>query len=504
MSSISDATYPPHNYPPILSPNRAIPPGAAYLESSGRSTKTNSIGTRTSDADHCGPSVGSHTPFINPATEYEPIEEDTMGELYGRGETPKHSSGPSHGRRSSAGRRQSLVSTRTTKSHVSSLISKISRTIGRKQPASKPLPPVPSVPSNFRDSDYRKFEDSMPLPQLANRADVLSKMLARGRRPDSDYSSSNPTPVARVGDRWNGISQTLGSPGSHWPTIPEESSYGYRSEEKLATSNRPVGFWDRLITRFGKKKIIVTLIVVAALLIILAVLLGVLLRDKPTLPKCPTGKTGTDCDIGMFTLALPSPWCLNDITLADLSAITVHLASSCVCVGGSSSMCVAQGLLDILPATNSAFTTNFTTEDVTDSLFYAMGSPPDNNCAYQAILVDTGSKLRASAFPARTAWARSALLWNLIQTTDTSSTSYIQTFLEKTDFTPLGSDSAVDKSGYQISSNGFVFDFAEMAVSFNNVSWVSDSQVTSDEASRVTDSLSKVLDRMYSNAFGEF
>lgn len=167
-------------------------------------------------------------------------------------------------------------------------------------------------------------------------------------------------------------------------------------------------------------------------------------------------------------------------------------------------MCVAQGLLDILPATNSAFTTNFTAGDVATSLFYAMGAPPNNNCAYQAILVDVGSKLRASAFPVRTAWARSALMWNLIQTTDTSSTSYIQTFLEKTDFTALGSDSAIEKSGYQISSTGFVFDFAEMAVSFENVSWKSDSQVPSDQASRVTDSLSGVLDRMYSNALGEF
>ena len=167
-------------------------------------------------------------------------------------------------------------------------------------------------------------------------------------------------------------------------------------------------------------------------------------------------------------------------------------------------MCVAQGLLDMLPSTNTAFTTNFTTTDVATSLFYAMGAPPDNNCAYQAILVDVGSKLRIGTFPARTAWARSALLWNLIQTTDTSSTSYIQTFLGKTDFESLGSDSAVDKPGYQISSSGFVFDFAKMNVSFESVSWKTDSQVSSDEASRVTDSLSGVLDQMYSNALGEF
>jgi hypothetical protein len=158
----------------------------------------------------------------------------------------------------------------------------------------------------------------------------------------------------------------------------------------------------------------------------------------------------------------------------------------------------------MLPATNSAFTTNFTTEDVVNSLFYAMGAPPDNNCAYQAVLVDTGSKLRVGTFPVRTAWARSALLWNLIQTTDTSATSYIQNFLQKTDFTPLGSDGPVDKSGYQISSSGFVFDFAKLAVSFESVSWKDNSRVPNSEALKVPDGLSVALDRMYSNALGEF
>ena len=175
-----------------------------------------------------------------------------------------------------------------------------------------------------------------------------------------------------------------------------------------------------------------------------------------------------------------------------------------MCIGGSSSACVAQGLLDLLPATNSAFNVNFTTQDVAISLFDAMGIPPDNNCAYQAILVDTGSKLRAGTFPVRTLWARSTLLWHLIQTTDTSTISYIRTFLGKTDFAALGSDSAIEKSGYQIANSGFVFDFAKMAVTIESISWKSDTQPSDDEASKVKDTLSAVLDRMYSNALGEF
>jgi len=164
---------------------------------------------------------------------------------------------------------------------------------------------------------------------------------------------------------------------------------------------------------------------------------------------------------------------------------------------------VAQGLLDMLPATNSAFNTNFTAQDVVTSLFDAMGVPPDNNCAYQAILVDAGSKLRVHSFPVRTSWTRSALLWHLIQTTDTSTISYIRSFLEKADFSALGSDSIVERSGYEITSSGFVFDFAKMAVRIENVSWKNDAQASDDEASKVKDTLSMALDRMYSNALGE-
>lgn len=500
MSSISDATYPPHDYPPS---HRTIPPGAAYLESSGRSTKTNSIGTRTSETDLGGPSVGSHTPFINPVNKYDPIEEDTMGELQARGETSRYSSGANPSKRSSGTRRQSLVSTRTTKSYVSSLISKLSRATSRRQPILKPLPPVPSIPNQLRGSDYRKFEESMPLPQLASRAEVLSKMLARGYRPDSNYSPSNPTSTPRMDVHLGSVSQTPPASRSNWPTIPEAPSFVFHAEEKATTPSRPVGFWDRLITKFGKRRIIVTLIVIALLLIVLAVLLGVLLK-KSALPKCPAGKTGTDCDIGMIVFPLSFPPYLSYLPLLTELHYRLTTAATCVCVSGSSSMCVAQGLLDMLPATNLAFTTNFTTEDVVDSLFYAIGAPLNNDCAYQAIRVDAGSKLRIGVYPLRTSWARSALLWNLIQTTDVSTTSYIQDFLEKTDFTALGSDNAIDKSGYQVSSSGFVFDFAKMAVSFENISWKNDSQVSSVEALMVPDSLSVVLDRMYSNALGEF
>lgn len=165
---------------------------------------------------------------------------------------------------------------------------------------------------------------------------------------------------------------------------------------------------------------------------------------------------------------------------------------------------MAQGLIDLLPATNSAFNVNFTTQDVTTSLFYAMGTPPGGNCAYQAILVDTGSKLRAGAFPVRTSWGRSALLWHLIQTADTSTVSYIRTFLEKTDFTALKSDDPTGVPGYQVSNRGFVFDFAEMAVTIESISWTNDTQSTDAQTSKVSSTLSGVLDSMYSNALGEF
>ena len=343
MSVMSDATYPPHNYPPVSSPTKAIPPGAAYLESSGRSSRANSIGAMTTDTDYDKPSVWSNAPLVNPPNRYESIAEDTMGELQTRGETSKHSPYPNPVRRPSRGRRQSLASTRTTRSYVSSLISKLSRTTSRIRAMTKPLPPVPAIPAELRNSDYQKVEESMPLPQLANRADVLSRMLARGHRPHSDHKPSNVhsfTSTPEVEVQWDGTTR------SNWPTVHEISAYNYHSGEKVATSNRPAGFRDKLITRFGKKKIIVVLIVIAALLIILAVLLGVLLRKSTTaLPKCPAGKTGTDCDIGMSIFPSSSSFPdLSNITMVSSRAystlITIPLQLRVVCVSVDHRACV--------------------------------------------------------------------------------------------------------------------------------------------------------------------
>ena len=314
MSTSSDATYPPHNYPPTPSPNKAIPPGAAYLESSGRSSKTSSVGMATLETGRDEPSVRSHTPLVHPPHRYEPIEEETVGELQAREESPKQSSGPNSPWRSFRGHRQSLASTRTTKSYVSSLMSKLSRVTNRKQTTPKPLPPLPTIPAELRNQEYRKFEESMQLPQLANRADVLSQMLAKGHTPDnSDRSPSNryhSMPSTGVEVPWNGVTQAQDASRSNWPGIHEVSYYKYHPEgEKEAVPDRPVGFWERLTTRFGKKRIIMMLLVIAALLIVLAALLGVLLKKKSTtqeLPKCPSGRTGTDCDISMFIFPLLS------------------------------------------------------------------------------------------------------------------------------------------------------------------------------------------------------
>jgi hypothetical protein len=51
----------------------------------------------------------------------------------------------------------------------------------------------------------------------------------------------------------------------------------------------------------------------------------------------------------------------------------------------------------------------------------------------------------------------------------------------------LGSDGAIEKSGYQISSSGFVFDFAKMAVTIESVSWKNDAQSPDSETSKVKD-----------------
>ncbi|KAH9082186.1 hypothetical protein EDB83DRAFT_2670441 [Lactarius deliciosus] len=101
-------------------------------------------------------------------------------------------------------RRVSALSTKTMRSHVSSLISSAGQRTARAARTVvewiriKPLPPVPTIPdiSLYQEQEHRRMEGSVPLPQLAERADRLNAMLDSGHLPDDGLGSPGSEKVA--------------------------------------------------------------------------------------------------------------------------------------------------------------------------------------------------------------------------------------------------------------------------------------------------------------------
>jgi hypothetical protein len=167
---------------------------------------------------------------------------------------------------------------------------------------------------------------------------------------------------------------------------------------------------------------------------------------------------------------------------------------------------VANILITLTPIVNQQFDANLTPQDVAAALWNTQGAPLNGNCGGQAVLVDVGSTLRAELFPNRTTWARSALLWQLVQTVDLTSVARLQSFVNHTDFSSLSQDGPVANSSpkFRITNAGFTFDFAAQNVSEPAVSWESTGKPSSSQMSQAGSISSGALDRMYSFASGAF
>lgn len=179
--------------------------------------------------------------------------------------------------------------------------------------------------------------------------------------------------------------------------------------------------------------------------------------------------------------------------------------ATCVCPSSSSDICVAQSILSLTPTVNQLFNANLSTHTVATALWNTQGAPLNGNCAYQAIVIDVGPSLQVATSPNRTAWARSALLWQLVQTVDLSIISDLQSFIGATDFSQLSQDGPVQdpSSKFNSTSAGFNFDFASQTVAHPAVSWKTTGQPSSAQISQVNDIASGALDRMYSFAVGK-
>lgn len=382
--------------------------------------------------------------------------------------------------------RQSIHS---VKSFVPSFISKVtstSRSLSRvfARHKVKPLPPVPVIPHIpvADEIQHRRAEESLPLPFLMERAGTLNGMLEKGYHPHRSLNS---------------YYQTLNLPKDEGVTSAVED-FDSRDDEywrRRPTPSSPLTwvtpdspkvrdlYAPRLVftSQTPKKKrtivIVLSIFIVVALAAVGAAVGVTVNRKAQALPKCSGDFTGAACNMN----------------------------ATCVCTSSVSRRCdgLAQNLVDLVPTMNTLFNSNYSNNAVYIAVWSAQGSVTESTCAPQSLLVDVAPGLVSGNFPNRTAWAQSALLWNLVQSQDTVAAASLQNFVVEAPWSKLAnSDGPVDDplSTYSTSASGFIFDFASQTVTQQSVSFVSNGQPTSTQNSRVGAIAHNTLDRMYSYA----
>lgn len=199
------------------------------------------------------------------------------------------------------------------------------------------------------------------------------------------------------------------------------------------------------------------------------------------------------------------------VTFAFL-AVAVELIHSadkaCVCTSNVTGRCnaVARTVVDLVPRMNTLFGANFTTSNVSLTLWDLLGDPL-NDCSKQALLVDVAPGLAVSSSPNRTDFARAAILYTLMQTETLNTTAQMRSFIADADFSKLaGQDRPVQDdgggTGLTFGVDGFLYNFASMTFRPPSISWKDNSQATGDQISRVNSVVDTVLDRMYSFSTG--
>ena len=208
------------------------------------------------------------------------------------------SSGFSSGKRQvKPQRRASAHSSRTVRSHVSSLISSVGQRTARAARATmgwmrvKPLPPIPTIPhtSIYQEQEHRKMEGSVPLPQLADRADRLVVMLDSGHLPHNSIIGPN----SKFSSDKASLSSYQRLQGANSDKSPPESRLRkFKLLPKLATK------------RSGKIKLFIGASVLA-LLVLIGIIVGVVVgRRHGQSMSCSANRTGNTCSLGEYSL----PW----------------------------------------------------------------------------------------------------------------------------------------------------------------------------------------------------
>ena len=155
---------------------------------------------------------------------------------------------------------------------------------------------------------------------------------------------------------------------------------------------------------------------------------------------------------------------------------------------------------------NDLFSVNFTTSNISLTLWDLLGDSPDD-CSKQALLIDVAPGLAVSPSPNRTEFARAAILYNLMETESLNTTEQLRSSIANADFSKLaGQDGPVqnDTVGLAFAADGFLYNIASMTFRPPSISWKDNANVNSDQKSRVDPIVDSVLDRMYSFSTGTF
>ncbi|KAF9044811.1 hypothetical protein BDZ89DRAFT_1127842 [Hymenopellis radicata] len=369
-------------------------------------------------------------------------------------------------------RSQSRQSNRSTKSVAASFFSRISsssRSVARAVPLPwrrlKPLPPVPTIPHIpiAAERAHREQEATLPLSNLAERANALDKMLQKGHNPHHSLKSNARLTMTPTG----GYSKYQDA----WQISSDTSSY----QQPIGPDEKPIKQKFSLTRK--QRKLLIAFIFLLIVIIAVGVGVGVSQSHKSSESDCATGLAGARC----------------------------NLNATCVCTSSTSGRCdgLAQNIVDLTPTMNTLFSTNYSLAGVYNSIWIMKGSPAGRDCSSQSNLVDVGAALSSDNSPNRTTWAEAALLWDLVQSQDSDAVQTLKSFVAGAPWSKVEhTDGPVpdDDGSFSVSASGFIFNFANQSVGQDPVSFAVNGQPSQEQIGRVGDVALPSLNRMYAFA----
>lgn len=175
--------------------------------------------------------------------------------------------------------------------------------------------------SMTQEAEYRRAEAALPLPDLVNRAQTLSRMLDKGHRPYS-HNQLTSQPDSRLGqvalppDGLMGVqifsdeAVRMSSAVPHSGRLSLSPQRRNRSEEvkdpawnasqTSPESSAPLRTLARPLALLRQHKLCVGIALLAIVIIVVVVAVSVTVTRKHRQPKCSGNLTGSSCTLGEF------------------------------------------------------------------------------------------------------------------------------------------------------------------------------------------------------------